>query len=174
MDTQEKTAEWMTMDEITPIVLPIRKILLATDGSASSVRATKLGIGLAQKLNAEVLAVYVAGHEESWELPKEQKGKSYFCGVHPCEAGLAVAKAFGEKNGVKVTTTILRGSISRNIVKAAVADEVDLIVMGESGRSAMPKIALGTVAESVMKLSPCPVLIARNENRHNQAVLGAG
>ena len=173
MEVQEKTAEWMTMDEITPIILPIRKILLATDGSVSSVRATKLAIGLAQKFNAEVLAVYVTGHEENWELPAEQKGRSYFCGVHPSEAGLAVAKAFGEKNGVTVITTILRGSISRNIVKAAVADEVDLIVLGESGRS-MPKIALGTVAESVMKLSPCPVLIARNENGQNQEVLGAG
>ena len=173
MKAQEKTAEWMTMDEITPIILPISKILLATDGSASSVRATKLGIGLAQKFNAEILAVYVAGHDENWELPTELKGKDYFCGVHPSEAGLAVAKAFGEKNGVKVTTTILRGSISRNIVKAAVADEVDLIVLGESGRS-IPKIALGTVVESVMKLSPCPVLVARNENGRKQEELGAG
>lgn len=164
MDVQEKTAEWMTMDEITPITLPIRKILLATDGSASSVRATKLSIGLAQKFNAEVLAVYVAGHEENWDLPKELAGHNFFCGVHPSEAGLAVAKAFGERNGVKVTTTILRGSIARNIIKVAIADQVDLIVLGEAGRSRISRLALGSSAESVMRLAPCPVLIARNDS----------
>jgi len=97
------------------------------------------------------------------KVPKELKGKNFFAGVHPCEAGLAVAKAFGEKNAVKVNSTILRGSVARNIVKAAIADHVDLIILGESGRSGISRLALGTVAEAVMRLSPCPVLIVRED-----------
>ncbi len=159
--SREKSAEWMTMDEITAVPQPVKKILLATDGSVSAIRATKFSIGLARKINAEILAVYVAGNEESFEIPKELEGQKFFGGVHPCEAGLAVAKAFGQENGVTVNTTILRGSIPRNIVKAAVADNVDLIVLGESGRSGLSRISLGTVAETVMRLAPCAVLIAR-------------
>ncbi len=157
----EKSAEWMTMEEITSVALPVKKILLATDGSASSIKATKFCIGMAKKINAEVLAVYVSGQEDTMELPDELKGKKFFGGVHPSEAGLAVAKAFGEKNGVKVSTTILRGSVARNIVKVAEADNVDLIILGESGRSGMSRVSLGTVAESVIRLSPCPILVVR-------------
>jgi len=162
MEATEKEAEWMTPEEIIPVSLPVKKILLATDGSASSVKATRFCIGLAKKLNAEVLAVYVSGSDNDMELPDELRGKTFFGGVHPCEAGLAVAKAFGQKNGVTVNTTILRGSVPRNIIKAALADEIDLIVMGEVGRtggSRLSGITLGTVVESVVRLSPYPVLV---------------
>ncbi|MHB9093433.1 MAG: universal stress protein [Eubacteriales bacterium] len=167
MEAGGKAAEWMTMDDINPVSLPIKKILLATDGSASSVRATKFCIGMAKKCNAEILAVYVSGQDDNWELPSELEGEKFFGGVHPCEAGLAVAKAFGEKNGVTVNTTILRGSVPRNIVKAAVADQVDMIVLGDSGRTGLSRISIGTVAESVMRLSPCPVLIVREDSGTN-------
>jgi len=160
----EKNAEWMTLDDITPVSQPIKKILLATDGSVSSVRATKFCVGLAKKINAQVLAAYVTGQEDNMELPGELKGRKFFGGVHPSEAGLAVAKAFGQKNGVEINTTILRGSVPRNLIKAAEADNVDLIILGDSGRSGFSKISLGTVAETVMRLSSCPVLIVRAEN----------
>lgn len=163
MEAGEKTAEWMTPEEITPVSLPIKRILLATDGSVPAIRATKYCIGLAKKFNAEILAVYVTGQDDNLEIPNELKGKKFFGGVHPSEAGLAVAKAFGEINGVVVSTTVLRGSVPRNIVKAAVADNVDLIVLGESGRTGLSRISLGTVAEAVIRLSPCPVLIVRED-----------
>ena len=161
-EIREKSAEWMTMDEITAVPQPVKKILLATDGSVSAIKATKFSIGLARKVNAEILAVYVSGNEDGFEIPNELKGKKFFGGVHPCEAGLAVAKAFGLENGVTVNTTILRGSVPRNIVKAAIADNVDLIVLGESGRTDLSRISLGSVAETVMRLAPCSVLIARD------------
>jgi nucleotide-binding universal stress UspA family protein len=65
---------------------------------------------------------------------------------------------------VEINTTILRGSVPRNLIKAAEADNVDLIILGDSGRSGFSKISLGTVAETVMRLSSCPVLIVRAEN----------
>ena len=158
-----KAAEWMTVDEITPVSLAIKKIVLATDGSVSSIRATKFCIGLAKKFSAEVLAVYVSSQDDNWDIPNSLEGKEFFGGVHPCEAGLAVAKAFGEKNVVTVNATVLRGSVARNIVKAAVADHADLIILGDSGRTGLSRISLGSVAESVMRLSTCPVLIVKED-----------
>lgn len=158
-----KTAEWMTTEEITSLTLPIRKILLATDGSVAAIEATKYAIVLAKKFAAEILAIFVAGHEENFSLPADLMKQNYFGGVHPCEAGLAVAKAFGEKNGVIVNTTIMRGSIPRNILKVARAENVDIIIMGEAGRSGISRIALGSVAESVIRLSPFPVLVIRQD-----------
>lgn len=160
---KEKTAEWMTAEEITSLTLPIKKFLLATDGSVAAIEATKFAIGLAKKFGAEILAVYVTGHEDVFNLPMELKKQHFFGGVHPCEAGLAVAKAFGEKNNVVVNTTILRGSVPRNILKAAQAENVDIIIIGESGRTGLSRITLGSVAESVIRLSPYPVLVIRRD-----------
>ena len=160
---RDKTAEWMTSDEITSLTLPISKILLATDGSVAAIEATKYAVGLAKKFGAEILAVYVAGREEDFNSSLENKKQHTFGGVHPCEAGLAVAKAFGQKNSVIVNTTILRGSIPRNILKAAQAESVDIIVMGESGRTELSRITLGSVAESVIRLSTYPVLVIRRD-----------
>jgi nucleotide-binding universal stress UspA family protein len=159
----KKTAEWMTSEEITSLTLPIKKILLATDGSVAAIEATKFAVGLAKKFGAEILAVYVTGNEDDFTLPAELNKQQFFGGVHPSEAGLAVAKAFGQKNSVVVNTTILRGSVPRNILKAAQAEGVDIIVMGESGRSGLSRITLGSVAESVIRLSPYPVLVIRRD-----------
>ena len=38
---------------------------------------------------------------------------------------------------------------------------VDLIVMGTHGRGGLPRLVLGSVAESVMRKAPCPVLTVR-------------
>lgn len=76
-EIREKSAEWMTMDEITAVPQPVKKILLATDGSVSAIKATKFSIGLARKVNAEILAVYVSGNEDGFEIPNELKGKKF-------------------------------------------------------------------------------------------------
>ena len=170
MEAGEKRAEWMTMEEITSVSLPIKKILLATDGSVASVKATKYCVALARKLNAEILGVYVQG-PDNIKIQKELQGNKFFGGVNPTEAGLAVAKAFGIKNSVKVNTTILSGNVAKNIVKAALADKVDLIIIGETGRSGVSKMSLGAVAKAVTKLAPCPVLVIKEgpqSDKHEQ------
>ena len=44
------------------------------------------------------------------------------------------------------------------IVETAVAEQVGLIVMGTHGRTGLERIAVGSVAERVIRLAPCPVL----------------
>jgi universal stress protein A len=39
---------------------------------------------------------------------------------------------------------------------------IDLIVMGTHGRGALAHVVLGSVAERVVRLAPCPVLTVRN------------
>lgn len=157
----DKNAELMTSEEITELSLPIKKILLATDGSIPSVKATKFAIGLAKGFGAEVLAVFVENGDDNIRLPLEVNEKDLFGGVYPSEAGLAVAKALGERNGVQVNTTILRGHAPKQIIKAAQAEEADLIILGESGRNSTGRFSLGSVAESIVRLASFPVLVVR-------------
>jgi universal stress protein A len=38
---------------------------------------------------------------------------------------------------------------------------VDLIIMGTHGRTGLPHLLLGSVAERLVRLAPCPVLVVR-------------
>lgn len=58
----------------------------------------------------------------------------------------------------KVEHLTLKGKPSTVIVEFAKKKKVDLIVMGTRGQSAIRKLMVGSVAESVMQNAPCPVI----------------
>jgi nucleotide-binding universal stress UspA family protein len=63
--------------------------------------------------------------------------------------------------GVKTTFTIVEGSPSDHIVRAARARRADLIVMGTHGRTGFSRLLLGRLASRVIAVSPYPVLTLR-------------
>ena len=62
--------------------------------------------------------------------------------------------------GLEITTKLLTGHISNAIIDFAAKEKVDLIVIGNVGRSGISKIrTLGSVSRSVGGRAPCPVMI---------------
>ena len=60
----------------------------------------------------------------------------------------------------EITTKVLAGHISETVVHFAKKEDVDLIVIGNVGRSGISKIrTLGSVSRSVSERAPCPVMI---------------
>jgi nucleotide-binding universal stress UspA family protein len=55
------------------------------------------------------------------------------------------------------------GDPADTIVRFARRRRVELIVMGTHGRAGLPRMLLGSVAEKVLRLAPCPVLAVRHE-----------
>lgn len=64
-----------------------------------------------------------------------------------------------KKGGLAVTTTVLEGNASENLINYAAKSGADLIVMTTHGRSGPARWAFGSVAERVIQHSPVPVLI---------------
>jgi len=64
---------------------------------------------------------------------------------------------FAEK-GWRFNTVLHVGAASEQILQAAKAHDVGLIVIGTHGRRGLPRALLGSVAEKVVRLSPVPVL----------------
>ena len=56
---------------------------------------------------------------------------------------------------------VVDGQPAETIVRFALERRVDLIVMGTHGRSGLPRMLLGSVAEHVLRLAPCPVLTVK-------------
>ena len=60
---------------------------------------------------------------------------------------------------------VTAGNPAEAIVRTAAELEVDLIVMATHGRTGLPHVLLGSVAEKVVRHAPCPVLTVRQRER---------
>jgi universal stress protein A len=58
----------------------------------------------------------------------------------------------------KVTTEVRTGQAAGEILAVARERDIDLIVMGTRGRTGLAHVVMGSVAERVVRLAPCPVL----------------
>jgi len=65
------------------------------------------------------------------------------------------------RQGVRAHTVMLRGTPALRIIEEAKKRRADLIIMGTHGRTGLEHLLLGSVAERVVRLSPCPVLTVR-------------
>jgi nucleotide-binding universal stress UspA family protein len=140
----------------------ITKILVPIDGSDYSVRAEEYALSIAQTHQAEILLVYVVDElvidklsitakreEVEWELKND--GQRY----------INYALNLAEKAGVKANSMIAEGRPFEQIIRLEKSIGADLIVMGTYGRRGAERILLGSVAESVIEYSQCPVLVIK-------------
>lgn len=133
--------------EGSDIDIRIKKILLATDGSVPAIEATQYAVALAKIMGARIKAIFVDSSEE-----KE---------IRPSAAGLAVAQLYAEENGVVCETNIVNGQVAKTIIETAQDYGADLIIVGNTGRTGIRRLSMGSVAEAVVKTSQIPVLVLK-------------
>jgi nucleotide-binding universal stress UspA family protein len=63
--------------------------------------------------------------------------------------------------GLEGEIIIVKGVPFQEILETAKTQQVDLIVMGTFGRTGLQRVLMGSVAEKVVRLAPCPVLVVR-------------
>ncbi len=132
---------------------PLRRILFATDGSASSKKALAF---LARRLrpsappdSPEVVVMHVMPFMRYPEL--KEAGKAL---VHR-DAG-ALAKA-----GYRVKEICQLGPPADELIKVAEHQNADLLVVGAKGLGAVARFFLGSVSTRLVQHSPCSVLVVR-------------
>jgi len=142
----------------------IKKILIATDGSEYTKEAVSQGLHLAKVLGAEVTALYVIDQTSFVSFPIDSSIVSVYSLLeNEGKRAVEEVKKDGEQLGVNVTTIVAEGSPTRKIVE--MATNMDLVVIGTLGRSALSKLFMGSVAERVTRYAPCPVLVVRSKKR---------
>ncbi len=143
------------------------KILIATDGSPYSRKAVDYGVGLAKKLDARVIALYVVNLKSL-----EMYAIAHHDDIGGYESAAAVLKGDGEKAleyaaeasksvAVEVEKRLVRGYPADEIIKMAIDEGVSMVVVGNLGKTGLEHLLLGSVSEAVVKKSPCPVLVVR-------------
>lgn len=156
-------AEDIKLGDIDEVCHEIDRILLPTDGSEPSVAATEYAVIMARTFGAQVKAIYVDTGLESLEYPEELMSEEVYEGVHQSVKGLVIAKTLCDRNGVDCEVEIVQGGVAKRILATVEEWKADMIVIGDTGRTGIKRIALGSVAETVVKGAPIPVMVVKAE-----------
>ena len=147
------------MDEPSPPA-GIRTILLASDLTAASAPAEDLAFELAARLDGELLLVSVIDPRALWLSNGGFRQRIDQAREDRQIAAQGIVER-GHRDGVAMRTLIWEGDPAESIVEAAIAESVDLIVVGSHGRRGVDRLVMGSVSEQVVRTSPVPVVVAR-------------
>ncbi|WP_422930847.1 universal stress protein [Singulisphaera sp. PoT] len=147
-------------------MLPIRTILHPTDFSEAANNAYQLARMIARDCDAKVIVLHVVGIELDLPHPIDTElGLAFDCSQDEHSRHAAWLKRLHEDfDGdpeLRLETRLLYGDAATEIVREAAKISCDLIVMGTHGRSGVIRALMGSVAESVVRHSCCPVLTVK-------------
>lgn len=69
--------------------------------------------------------------------------------------------------GVNVEYHLLEGLAAEEILRLASQANADAIVIGSHGRTALERLLVGSVVETILRRSPCPVVVVRIPRPHH-------
>ena len=140
--------------------ISLKRILVPVDFSESSLKALHYATTLASEFGSEIYLVNVV-------QPFLLSGDVF--------VDLAALQSTVQRNasreiqtlckgiGVKCHWKVREGGAAHEIVKEAKEINADLIIIGTHGRNGLPHALIGSVAERVVRLAPCPTLVVREK-----------
>jgi nucleotide-binding universal stress UspA family protein len=136
-------------------------ILVATDLSECAEQALDYAVALAGKLEAKIHLLSVIGIPSMGipEVGVAVTNTLIESTVHTQQAGLD--KLVSRRASANIETLLRTGDARDLIIDVAREIGADLIVMGTHGRRGVRRALIGSIAESVVRTAPCPVLTIR-------------
>lgn len=143
----------------------MKKLLLATDGSESAMRALDIAVRLATAFEAELRLVTVVQDMGLSRSDLEEFSRTENLSLADVLAGQAeerLAKAKGralERGIARLSTEMSNGDPAETILKIAERDGSDAIVVGKRGWGPLRGMLLGSVSQKLASLARCPVVV---------------
>lgn len=147
-------------------MIRLKNVLVATDFSETSEAALAYGRELARTFGAKLHVLHVADNimmryafDGSVVLPADAQADL----EHAARTRLERLLGDDDRRELGAIAVLRPSNVPPDtIVDYAKAADIDLIVMGTHGRRALARLLLGSVAERVVRTSPCPVLTVRH------------
>jgi nucleotide-binding universal stress UspA family protein len=158
------------MPEGTSNAVPTR-ILVPIDFSSSSHTALEVATEFADKFDAELFLINVVPESPTVALPEGVTEASIVeAAKKQGEHHLATSKKSIAEKGVKVSTSVEVGfDVAGTILEAIERDKIDQVVISTHGCSGWYPTVFGSIAEKIVKLAPCPVLLLRTPQPKSSA-----
>lgn len=152
------------------------KILLPIDFSPSSQAALEMAADLAQHFQAELHLVNVIPMFPTTSLPDLvpeaefiQQSREY------AERHLTKCLSVLAAKGIKAKSSVEIGNdVAGNIMEVIEREHVDMVVISTHGISGWHPLVFGSIAEKVVKLAECPLLLLRSAKPESGVKTGPG
>lgn len=144
----------------------MKKILVPTDFSKSSITALEVAFDIAKKANSEIIVLHVVEEatSDSYSITGEWHKDNWDDRIFTYRL-LEKAKKQLEKlvkeprfSAVKLTGELRLGNPFHGMTTIIAQHKVDLVVMGTRGHTKLEELVIGTNTERVVRHSKCPVL----------------
>jgi nucleotide-binding universal stress UspA family protein len=148
-----------------PPVPPLRRVLVAVDGSEAAAGALALAFALHRVYGSALILCNAVDHAAAMVAAAPPDGA--LLGMDAVlqeydDAGKALlsdASARAAAAGVPVSTVLLEGHPAAAIADGAKRAAVDAIVLGTHGRRGLGHVLLGSTAEGVLRLATVPAFV---------------
>ncbi len=144
-------------------MIAIKDVLVATDFSAPSDTALNYARAMARSFGATLHVLHV--FEPLWITSADVVGGGVALATmiqgleDTARKQLEEAVTEEDRRELHATSAMVTSeSPAREIANYAHEQKVDLVVIGTHGRSGISRMLIGSVAEKVVRLAPCPVL----------------
>jgi len=164
------------MPDLQPSSSIPTKILLPIDFSSSSQAALEMAADLAQHFHAELYLVNVIPFFPVTTLPDFVPEEAFLKEARThAERHLSKCLAVLTARGVKATSTVEVGNdIAGSIMEVVDHEHIDLVVISTHGISGWHPLIFGSIAEKVVKLVQCPLLLLRSAKPESGAKSPSG
>ncbi len=136
--------------------MKVKKILVGYDFSNQAQAALERACGLARLFSAHLHIVHVVPKALLRISNYLEMNKSLEKKLHD-----TVEKTVGQGKSVKWKSVVLEGVAHKILTKQAVKEKADLIVVASHNHCVWERLLLGSVAEKLLRDSPCNVLLHR-------------
>jgi nucleotide-binding universal stress UspA family protein len=131
-----------------------KNILLATDLSDASEKAFNYAAAIARRYRCKISLVHVIPPESDSFIPEIPEARQR----HEAERQLENIATRSELNQIPHEALLRTGSVWSVLSAVIHRQDTDLVILGTHGRSGIKKLAVGSVAEEVVRRAGCPVL----------------
>lgn len=138
--------------------MSINTVLFATDFSPATEAPFSYAAAIADRYNAKIYVAHVI-NIESFELLELESARVVLKKAHE-EAQRKLTQLI-DPLGLKpdrYQIVVAEGGVAEALVDIIKQNQIDLAVIGTHGRRALKKLLIGSVAEEVFRMAPCPVL----------------
>jgi nucleotide-binding universal stress UspA family protein len=147
-------------------MIKLENILVATDFGEASDSALSYGRQLARKFGARLHLIHVVDRMVTWTGIDGIATDFAALQVEIEDAArekLRLSLSEEDRRELKATSVVhVAASPAFAIVAYAKESNADLLIVGTHGRGAMAHLLMGSVAEKVVRIAPCPVLTVRS------------
>ena len=180
-----------TAEEARHLSEVFKTILVPIDFSPYSTKALNYAADMASKFSASIIVLHVIDRETGVRRIRQRLTEKGITVASQTEAarvspgGLEAAVADQREQAYtdlqdflpaslanhQVDLRVVLGHPFERIIETAVQQNVALIILGTHGRTGLSRAVMGSIAERVARLAPCPVMMVKAPNEEEESWL---